>query len=214
MKSFSMTAVGAVACAALTSGSAAASVTISLGASAPTYATTLSFDEAGGPDGLAPTDSWASIGLSSMEAGVGPGFVGNLNAQPGFGWLPDSNVFVGDFGVFMEFSTALTDFSAQVWDNAGPASFLGGGMVVVVENDGVKVGSFFWEMPIYGTAGDNWFNITAADGAEFDRVSILGFAFVSPQTIVDNVSFNTVPSPGSAGVLALGAGLALRRRRR
>lgn len=211
MKISSMVALAGVVSLA---GSAAASVTISLGADAPTYATVLNFDEAGGPDGIAPGNSWSSIGVSSMEAGVGPGFVGNLNAQPGFGWLPDSNVFVGEFGVFMEFSTALTDFSAQVWDNAGPASFFGGGMAIIVENQGVEVGSFFWETPIYGTAGDNWFNITADAGIEFDRIAILGFAFVSPQTIVDNISFNTVPTPGSAGVLVLGAGLAARRRRR
>lgn len=210
MNSFTMTAAACLSMAALT---AQASVTISVGGSAPTYATVLNFDEPGGPTGTVPTDAWASIGVSSVYDGVDQGFVGNLNGQPGFGWLPDNNVIVGNFGMNFDFSTALTELSAQVWDNAGPATFITGGMVCVVRNGDQEVGNFFWENPVYGTAGDNWFNITATDGTVFDSVSFFGLAFGFPETIVDNVSFNPIPAPGAMGFALTGLGLLARRRR-
>ena len=191
-----------------------ADVTVSVGASAPTYGTTLSFDEPGGPTGeFLPSNSWSGIGIGSLGAGDGNNFVANLNANPGFGWLPDNNVFVGNFGVFIEFDTDVTEFSAQVWDNGGPADFISGGMIAVAQKDGVDVGSFFWETPVFGTAGDNWFDITTTGGDSFDRVVFVGFAFVSPLTIIDNISFNTVPAPGASLVLGCGLLGAARRRR-
>lgn len=210
MNSFSMTAAACLAVAAWT---AEGSVTVSVGANAPTYGTTIDFDEVGGPTGVVPADSWAARGVSSLVGGTGPAFVSNLNAQPGFGWLPDSNVLIGSFGVFFEFSTDVTEFSAQVWDNAGPAGIFSGGMLFVVENDGVEVANFFWETPVYGTAGDNWFNVITTDGMVFDRIALVGLAFVGPETIIDNVSFNAVPAPASAGLLVGALGLAGRRRR-
>lgn len=205
---------GALAC-ALLSMPALAGVTISVGASAPTYGTTLSFDEPGGPTGeFIPTDAWSGIGLSAVTAFDGNNIVNNLNGNPGFGWLPDNNVFVGNFGVAFEFENDVTEFSAQVWDNAGPADFISGGMIAVAQRDGVDVGSFFWEFPVFGPGGDNWFNFTTTDGDSFDRVAFVGFAFVSPVTIVDNVSFNTVPVPGTATLLGCGLlGVSGRRRR-
>ena len=200
---------------AFASSIACASVDVSVGASAPTYGTTLNFDEAGGPTGSGiANDSWSGIGVSSLYGLDGNTFVDNLNATPGFGWLPNNNVMVGNFGVAIEFDTDVTEFSAQVWDNAGPADFISGGMIAVAEKDGVEVGSFFWEFPIYGPGGDNWFNFTTSGGDFFDRVAFVGFAFVSPQTIIDNISFNTVPVPGTASLLGCGLLTLSRRRRR
>lgn len=208
------TLLNAACAVALLSVPAMGEVTISLGSSAPTYGTTLNFDEVGGPTGdFIPTDAWAGIGIGAMEAGDGNNSVTNLNATPGFGWLPDNNVFVGNFGVFMDFSTDLTSFSAQVWDNGGPADFMAGGMSAVAMKDGAEVASFFWENPIFGAGDGNWFDFSTTDGSTFDRVVFIGFAFVSPVTIMDNVSFNTVPVPGTAAVMGCGLLLAGRRRR-
>lgn len=191
-----------------------ADVTVSVGASAPTYGTSLNFDEPGGPTGSGiAQNSWSSIGISALYGLDGNTFVDNLNGNPGFGWLPDNNVMVGNFGLAVEFDTDVTEFSAQVWDNAGPADFISGGMIAIAEKDGVEVGSFFWEFPIFGPGGDNWFNFTTTDGDSFDRVAFVGFAFVSPQTIIDNISFNTVPVPGTATLLGCGLLAASRRRR-
>ncbi len=206
----------AASIAALTLTAASADITVTQGDSAPTYSTTLNFDEVGGPTGSVSTDSWlASHGVSSLQAGVGGAVVANLSSTPGYGWLPDSNAFVGDFGVFMNFENDLTDFSAQIWDNAGPASGFSGGMVIVALNDGAEVANVFIDLPVFGLTGDEdtWFNITATDGMVFDEVRIVGFAFVSPQTLIDNISWNAVPAPGSFAVLALG-GVACSRRRR
>jgi hypothetical protein len=198
----------------LAASSALAGVDISVGASAPTYGTTLNFDEPGGPTGdFIPNDAWSGIGISAITAFDGNNLVNNLNSTPGFGWLPDNNVFVGNFGVAFEFENDVTEFSAQVWDNAGPADFISGGMIAVAEKDGVEVGSFFWEFPIFGPGGDNWFNFTTTGGDSFDRVAFVGFAFVSPVTIVDNISFNTVPVPGTATLLGCGLLAGSRRRR-
>lgn len=189
-------------------------VNVSVGSSAPTYGTTLNFDEPAGPTGeFIPTDAWSGLGISSLQAFDGNNNVSNLNSTPGFGWLPDNNVFVGNFGLAFEFENDVTEFSAQVWDNAGPADFISGGMIAVAQKDGVDVGSFFWEFPIFGTGDDNWFNFTTTGGDSFDRVAFVGFAFVSPVTIIDNVSFNTVPAPSAGMVLGLGLLGASRRRR-
>lgn len=204
------------ACAATTAAPAMAGYTISVGSDpAPTYGTTLNFDEAGGPTGVGiASDAWqASKGISSMLAGDSNNTVGNFSTTPGFGWLPDSNVFAGNFGIFMNFDNDLTEFSAQVWDNAGPASFFSGGMLVVLRNNGVEVGSLFVENPAYGGVGDSWFNITTDSGSTFDEVAFVGFAFVSPLTIMDNASWNVVPAPGAFALMGLG-GLAATRRRR
>jgi len=204
--------IAGLACAA-----ASANVNVTQGDSAPTYSTTLNFDEPGGPVGAGlASDSWLlSHGVTTMQAGDAFNRVENRSAMPGFGWLPDSNAFVGGFGVFMEFENDLTEFSAQIWDNAGPGGPFSGGMIIVALDDGVEVLNEFFDNPVYGVSGDadTWFDITTTDGMVFDEVRIVGFAFVGPETIVDNISWNAVPAPGSMAVLAIG-GLAATRRRR
>jgi len=206
--------ISAVACLAAASlaGTALAQVTVTrTGAPAPTYSTTLNFDEPAGPTGSVNADAWSSLGISSIVSGTGNIDVGDWDTAVG-GWgLGTGNAASGPFGVFITFDSDLTEFSAQIWDNSGPASFFGGGMGVFALNDGVEVGSYFGDAP-YGGVGDTWFDITTAGGATFDEVRILGYGF-TPNTYVDDLSWNAVPSPASATLLGL-AGLVSTRRRR
>ncbi len=193
-----------------------AGYTISVGsAPAPTYGTTLTFDEVGGPTGSGiATDAWqSSHGVSSLQAGDGNNNVGNFSTTPGYGWLPDNNVLIGNFGIFMNFDNDVTEFSAQVWDNGGPADFFAGGMLVALKNDGAEVASLLVDPPAFGGVGDSWYNITTDGGSTFDEIVFVGFAFVSPQTIMGEASWNAVPAPGAFALLGLG-GLAATRRRR
>ncbi|MBL0921690.1 MAG: hypothetical protein IBJ10_06125 [Phycisphaerales bacterium] len=205
---------GLAACVAGLSGSAAlGAVNVSQGASAPTYATTLTFDEVGGPTGAnVPSNAWTGVGITSMVSGSGANAVTNVSAQPGFGWLGTGNVFYGPFGVFINFGSDLTEFSAQFWDSSGPASGFGGGAAVIAFNDGVEVGFLFVTNPAFGGAGNTWIDITTDSGSVFDEVRLLGFGFF-PESYVDNLSWNAVPAPASALVAGLGLFAAARRRR-
>lgn len=198
---------------ALTS-AANAQVTVTYSASAPSYTNTLNFDEPGQATGVVPPSSWNSLGISSLDAGVGGGgFVGDLNSIFGVTWLGTGNSFLGTFGSFLNFSGDVTEFSCQYWDDSGPATFLGGGAIVVALNDGNEVGSFFINLPTWNATGPTWVNITTAGTSVFDEVRFVGFGRVSPQAVIDNLSWNVVPAPASAGVLALGVLAAARRRR-
>jgi PEP-CTERM motif-containing protein len=197
--------IAAIAC------SATADITIAHGSSAGTYATTLNFDEAGGPTGFVTTDAFASYGITSLQAGDGVPQVGDFDTPNG-GWgLGTGNSFFGNFGVFINFDSDLTEFSTQVWDPSGPPSLFGGGLGVFVFNDGVEIANNFDITPAWGGVGDTWLDITTSGGMVFDEVRILGFGF-DPRTYVDNMSWNAVPAPGSFGLLGLGL-LGIRRRR-
>ncbi len=192
---------------------ATATITITQGSSAPTYSSTLNFDEPGAPTGAnVAGNAFAAFGMAELISGEGSNFVGDVSAIPGLGWVGSSNVFVGPFGVFMMLDTDVTEFSMQFWDNSGPASGFGGGAAIAVFNDGNEVGSFFIQNPAYGGFGDSWINIVATDGMVFDEVRGLGFGF-GPESIIDNLSWNAVPTPGAAALLALGGLTGLRRRR-
>lgn len=193
--------------------SAGASITITRGASAPTYSSTLTFDEPGAPTGTnLPATSFSSYGMAEIYSGEGSNQVGDLSGQPGLGWIGSDNVFYGPFGVFMEIGEDVTAFSLEFWDSSGPPTFSGGGAGILVFNDGVQVGSMFGINPAYGGFGDSWFNIVATDGMVFDEVRAVGFGFF-PQSYVDNLSWQVVPTPGACAILSL-AGLATLRRRR
>jgi hypothetical protein len=206
-----MIAVGTLAAAA---GASLAGFTVTGSSTpAPTYSTTLNFDEGGVPVGTAiAADTFASFGVSSLTAGDGFNRIDNFSSMPGFGWLPDSNAFIGGFGVFMNFDTDLTAMSAQVWDNAGPPLPFGGGMFVVLLNDGVEV-SFNVVDPAFGGVGDSWFNIVADNGDVFDEVRFVGNAFAGPLTILGQASWEVVPAPGALAGLGL-AGLVAAGRKR
>lgn len=202
-----------VSVAGLTGSAALGAVTIAQQASAPTYSTTLNFDEAGGPTGLnVASNSWAGIGLASIVSGEGSNAVTQVNTNPGFDWLGDGNVFYGPFGVFMQFSSDVTEFSAQYWDSSGPAVGFGGGAIVVALDDGVEVGSLFLTNPPFGGVGDTWMHVTTDGGSVFDEIRFVGFGFF-PEAYVDNISWNAVPAPASAMVAGLALVAGGRRRR-
>jgi MYXO-CTERM domain-containing protein len=192
---------------------ATAAINITQGSSAPTYSTTLNFDEPGAPTGAnVAGNAFAAFGMSELISGEGSNFVGDVSGIPGYGWVGSSNVFVGPFGVFMMLDTDVTAFSMQFFDNSGPSTGFAGGAIIAVFNNGDEVGSYFIENPAYGGFGDSWFDIVATDGMVFDEVRALGFGF-GPESIVDNLSWNAVPTPGAAALLALGGLTGLRRRR-
>jgi hypothetical protein len=188
---------------------ASADITISQSADpASTYATTLNFDEPGGPTGVVAPDSWAGIGLVDMQAGDGTPNVnewGNIVGP----WIGEGNSFFGNFGVFMTFGDDLTNFSGQVWDPSGAPPF--GGAGIFVYNDGAEIANLFIE-PAWGGIGDSWIDVSATDGMVFDEIRIVGFGF-DPSTFVDNLSWNAVPTPSGLAVLGLG-GIVMSRRRR
>jgi MYXO-CTERM domain-containing protein len=208
----------AAAAALMTVGHASAGYTITQGASAPTYGTTLNFDEPGGPTGAVSTDAWLSLGITELQAGDGAPQVDNFDPTFGGsgGWLGGgTNSFYGNFGVFISFDSDITEFSAQVWDPSGPPSLLGGGMIVELYDDGNYVGglSFGSEAtPAWGGLGDSWFDITTDSGSAFDEVRFVGLGF-GPTTFVDDLSWNAVPAPGALALLGL-AGVCGRGRRR
>lgn len=198
--------------AGLASAPAIASVTVTQGSSAPTYATTLNFDEAGGPSGKnVPADAWAGApwNIVSIQSGEGSNDVGPHAFETG----QSTNSYYGPFGVFIRFSQDLTAMSFDAWDNSGPPGPFGGGVLVALLNDGDENNPVFMGNydPAYGGAGLQAFNITTTGGTVFDEVRILGGSFF-PQTYVDNLSWNAVPEPTSLVLISLG-GLALLRRR-
>lgn len=198
---------------AMAAGAASAQITITQqNAAAPTYSTTLNFDEVGTATGANSTDAWAGLGLAIADSGAGNGFnVGDWDGALG-GWgLGSGNSALVEFGMFSTWDSDLSEFSVQVWDPSGAPSPFGGGLGVFVFNDGVEVAGGTYS-PAFGGLGDSWFNITSAGGAAFDEVRILGFGF-DPSTFVDNLSWNAVPSPASAALLGMGGLVATRRRR-
>jgi hypothetical protein len=208
---------------AAASAPALAGYDIAQGSSAPQYTDHfLTFDEPGTPIGAVSTDYWAtSHNIAELQAGDLAPQVDNWDATFGGtgGWLGENtNSFFGNFGVFMTLENAASEMSMQIWDPSGPPSFFGGGLNVILFNDGVQVHDLFLQNgditePAWGGIGDEWFNITTTGGDVFDEVRILGFGF-TPTTFMDNLSYNeVVPAPGSLALLAL-AGIAGRRRRR
>lgn len=203
-------AVLAIATGSVICSTAMADLTITQQAApAPTYATTLNFDEPGGPTGAnVPNNSWASAPwqIPVFQSGEGSNLVGDLSAATGQG----TNAYYGPYGVFINFANDLTAMSFQGWDSSGPPSPFGGGALVVALNDGNEVASLFID-PAWAGAGDSWFNLTTTGGTTFDEIHFLGFSFF-PESVVDNLSWNAVPEPASASLLVLGCLAALRRR--
>ena len=183
-----------------------AAVTITQGSSAPGYATTLNFDEAGGPTGAVASDAYASIGITALSAGDGNGIVDDWATVTGQPWLGENNSLFGNFGVFITFDSDISAMSLRAWDPSGAPSPIGGGFGVFAFNDGVEVASFVGE-PAYGGTGDEWYNIITGGGMVFDEVRLVGFGF-SPETFVDDLSWNAAPVPVPGAFLLLASGLA------
>ncbi|MBN8596119.1 MAG: PEP-CTERM sorting domain-containing protein [Planctomycetes bacterium] len=184
-------------------------------AAAPTYSTVLNFDQPGSPTGTPiASNSFAAWGLSNFGTGDNPNAinVSQVNTTPGFGWLGTGNVAHGTWGLYMNFSSQLTSFSGQYWDDSGPGTFFGGGAAIGVYRDNVEVANFFVSNPAFNPVGASWFNITTSDGDTFDEIRFVGFGFF-PTSYVDNLSWDSVPAPSTFGLLALSGIVAGRRRR-
>lgn len=193
----------------LASSSASAAITITQTADpAPTYATTLTFDEPGTPTGPVASNAFASYGMSSVIAGDGAAIVDNFTAN--LPWVGSGNAMYGPYGIFANFSSDLTGFSSQVWDTSGPATPFGGGLSIYVFHQGELLASGSYT-PAWGGVGKSWFNISTTDGSVFDEVRILGNGFF-PETFADNMSWSAVPTPGAIAVLGLAFGRGSRRR--
>lgn len=190
-----------------------AGVTVTYSGSAPAYTNTLNFDESGGPTGALIGNEWTGYGISNFVSGADGGFVGDLNANLGVTWLGTGNVWAGSWGGFMSFSQGLTELSCQYWDDSGPATIFSGGALVVAFSGGAEVGSLFIENPTWSATGPTWVSITTDAGSTFDEVRFVGFGWNGPTAVLDNMSWNTVPAPASAGAIAGFCALAARRRR-
>lgn len=204
-----VTAIG-VAAAVATQAGAAVTIT-QTAAPAPTYATLLNFDQPGQATGVLPANYWQpGYGITDLNAGDGVPYVDNLNTALGYPWLPSNNSFYGNFGVFMTFDNPVDSLSFQAWDPSGPASPFGGGMVIYAMNNGDVVFADAFT-PAWAGVGNEWYDIVATGGMEFDEVRVLGNGF-NPTTIMDNISWNTVPTPGAVALFGI-AGAFIRRRR-
>jgi len=204
----------AIGAAALASNAGAAFTITQSASAAPTYGQTLTFDEPGTPTGTVPADSFVSYGVASLYTGDSSSTsnIVQANTIPGYGWLGTGNVCAGTYGVFMKFSSQVSELSVQYWDDSGPGSFFGGGAAIVLLKNDVEVSFTFLDNPAFGPTAKPWFNITGEAGDSFDEIRFVGFGFF-PTAYIDNVSWTTVPSPAGVAVLGL-AGIAGFRRRR
>lgn len=196
------------AIAAACTAAASADITISTGTSGTQFATSLNFDEAGGPTGAVSSTAWQSTyGITIMPGDGGDNFVQDWGAT--FGpWLGTGNSLLGNFGIFMNFDSDLSGFSSQLWDPSGDGPF--GGLIIAVFSGGTEVASTIIG-PSWGGIGDSWVNITTTGGSTFDEVRYVGLGF-DPSTFADNLSWSAVPAPGAVALFGL-VGLGARRRR-
>jgi len=213
MRQISVIAAAAIAACAAGNAADAAFAFVQSASAQPTYANVLNFDAPGSPTGNCAGNAFAGFGVSSLVTGTDPGaFVSQANATPGLGWLGTGNVAYGSFGLYMKFSSEVSQLSVQYWDTSGPGSFFGGGAALILLKGGVEVGSFFINAPSFSPAGKPWFNITSTGGSTFDEIDFVGFGFPA-DAYIDNVSWTSVPTPASATLLGF-SGMLLARRRR
>jgi MYXO-CTERM domain-containing protein len=193
--------------------SASAAITITQqNAPAPTYDTLLTFDEPATPTGLVASNYWQGThGLTSLTDGVnGAAVVGDYSGT--HPWINSGNATEGFFGVFMTFDQEVTAMNFQAWDPSGPPDFFGNGLTIIlvdIDDNIIDAAQF---TGAWGGIGDTWIDIVATDGDTFQKIVITNNSF-NPVTYVDNVSWTSVPAPGSLALVAV-AGLVGRRRRR
>lgn len=200
---------------ALATSSAFGAYTITQGTSAPTYGTTITFDEPGVPVGenIDPFTYYADDGIT-FSSGAGFVMVSDYDATEFIaGGNGDGNQIGTGFSLVMLFEDGATEASWQGWAPGSPNPPFGG-INVFLLNDGEQVGDYSGSSP-FGGVGDEWFNVTTSDGDTFDEIRFFNGAFNSFNTYADNVSFNVVPEPSSLVLCGLASlvGLALRRRR-
>jgi hypothetical protein len=204
-------AIAASLCIA-TSAPAAYTITQS-GPAAPSYSKLITFDEPGTPTGVVAKDWWANnLGLGvTIEDAV------NANAvaisDPADAWLGSGNVAGGIFGIYqIVFTGNASSMSFQAWDSSGSPNPFGAGLRIVLldANNNQLANQAF--TGAWGGVGNTWFNVTTTNGDSFNKIAIFNNTSFNP-TYIDNVSWNSVPSPGALALFSL-AGLVRRGRRR
>lgn len=180
-------------------------------AQAPTYGSTLNFDEANGPTGQVGPAGWQSHGISSMFDGSNNStYVADFSDNAP--WVNSGNAAYGNYGIFINFETAVDALSVQAWDPSGPPTMMGGGIYVYVLDDNGDIIDAMGFTPAWGGIGKTWYNVVGTGGSTFKHFYISGNSFF-PETYIDNLSWNTVPGPGGIAMFGIAALCRGRRRR-
>ncbi len=209
------TAILASATVTLLSISASASAAVSFAqtlAAAPTYGTTLNFDEPGTPTGLVSGTTW----LASKGVTITDGVNGNNTVVDNFTniypWVGTGNSVAGSYGNIIMFTGDITNFSCQEWDSNGPNSPTGGGFVFWALDANGNVIDGVGLSGAWGGVGKTWLNMNAAASDHVRGIYISSNSWIGDPAYIDNLSWNAVPAPGGIALLALGFAGARRRR--
>lgn len=207
MSNVSRSLIAAILAVLANSVSAIGAVNVTQGATGPTYATTLTFDEPGTPAGLVATDYWHDSKGVDFQVFEFPGqkpLISNVTATPGYGWLGTGNSAYGDYGFELDFVSPLTAFSGSVYDPSGPPTFFGGGFVVDIMSGATDLNANAYTAA-WGGVGKPVFNVTTTAGSTFNKVILFGNG-QDPTTYIDNLSWTVAVSPEPTSLLALATG--------
>ena len=146
-----------------------------------------------------------------------PGF-GSRNNVLTFGraFIPGDNLSLGPLSTVSMFLDTNADFASidVGYLENGPW----GGIVLHLEAslNGVVIDADTITLSNLGGRDSGAITTLMVDGGEFDSLQLfatLGDEFTAPRVIIDNLTYNTVPTPGSLTILLGSAGLMTRRRR-
>lgn len=118
----------------------------------------------------------------------------------------NGNLMGGSVTGFVDFTfdTPVAEFGGYF----GTADVLSGGSVTFYDANDVAIDSQAFDLPLNEWGWYGWSSSTP-----IARVSIAGNANPGTPIVFDDLRFSFVPAPASAALLAMGGGLAARRRR-
>ena len=146
-----------------------------------------------------------------------PGFGSRNNALTfGRSFIPGDNLSLGPLSTVSMFLDTNADFASidVGYLENGPW----GGIVLHLEAtlNGMVVDADTITLSNLGGRDSGAITTLMVDGGEFDSLQLfatLGDEFTAPRVIIDNLTYNTIPAPGSMAILIGSAGLMTRRRR-